>query len=146
MIFADGLREELMKILYAQRKICRKLLKMSIILALRYVINPLSYSISGIRFMRHERPFRVELVCGIVVLPVCFWFFGWSWKLWLLVLNFFVLLIAECLNTAIESVVNLSAQNKKLPLAKKAKDTASAAVYIALWNIAIFGIFMLTLR
>jgi diacylglycerol kinase len=119
---------------------------MSIILALRYVINPLSYSISGIRFMRHERPFRVELVCGIVVLPVCFWFFGWSWKLWLLVLNFFVLLIAECLNTAIESVVNLSAQNKKLPLAKKAKDTASAAVYIALWNIAIFGIFMLTLR
>ena len=35
-----------------------------------------------------------------------------------------VLLCAECLNTAIESIVDFAAQNKRFALAKKAKDTA----------------------
>jgi diacylglycerol kinase len=98
------------------------------------------------RFMRHERPFRVELVCGIVVLPICFWIFGWGWELLLLTVDFFILLIAECLNTAIESVVNFSAQSRRFPLAKKAKDTASAAVYIALCNAIVSAFFMLSFR
>jgi diacylglycerol kinase len=96
--------------------------------------------------MRHERPFRVELVCGVIVLPICFVIFGWTWELLLLLVDFFILLIAECLNTAIESVVNFAAQNKKFPLAKKAKDTASAAVYVALWNIVVSAIFIITSR
>jgi diacylglycerol kinase (ATP) len=98
------------------------------------------------RFMRHERPFRVELVCGIVILPICFWFLGWSWKFLLLVVDFFILLIAECLNTAIESIVNFTAQNKKFTLARKAKDTASAAVYIALCNVVVSAIFIITIK
>jgi diacylglycerol kinase (ATP) len=96
--------------------------------------------------MRHERPFRVELSCGIVIWPICFFFLGWGMELLLLTIDFFVLLIAECLNTAIESVVNFVACNKKFALAKKAKDTASAAVYIALWNIIITGIFIISLK
>ncbi|MDR1595864.1 MAG: diacylglycerol kinase [Puniceicoccales bacterium] len=128
-----------------QRKIHRKILRLSIIFLWRYIVNPLSYSISGMRFMRHERPFRVELVCGIIILPICLWVFGWTWKFLLLIVDFFALLIAECLNTAIESIVDFAAQNKKFPLAKKAKDTASAAVYIALWNIIVCAVFVLTL-
>ncbi|MDR0693656.1 MAG: diacylglycerol kinase [Puniceicoccales bacterium] len=129
-----------------QRKISRRLFRLCVIFLWRYIVNPLSYSISGMRFMRHERPFRVELVCGIVILPICFWFLGWSWKFFLLVVDFFILLIAECLNTAVESVVNFSSQNKKFPLAKKAKDTASAAVYIALCNIVVSAIFIITVK
>ncbi|MDR1414003.1 MAG: diacylglycerol kinase [Puniceicoccales bacterium] len=134
-----------MKAIGVQRKFCRKLIRIFVIFFWRYVVNPLSYSISGMRFMRHERPFRVELVCGIAILPICFWFLGWSWKFLLLIVDFFLLLIAECLNTAIESVVNFTSQNKKFSMAKKAKDTASAAVYIALWNVIISGIFIITL-
>lgn len=96
--------------------------------------------------MRHERPFKVEFVCGVIIWPICLWIFGWSWKLLLLSINFFILLLSECLNTAIESVVDLIIDKKRHRLAKKAKDTASAAVYIALWNILISAIFVLTVK
>ncbi|MDR3144538.1 MAG: diacylglycerol kinase [Puniceicoccales bacterium] len=129
-----------------QRKFFRKFFRLFIVFFWRYVVNPLSYSISGMRFMRHERPFRMELVCGIIVLPVCFWIFGWGWELLLLTVDFFILLIAECLNTAIESVVDFSAQSRRFPLAKKAKDTASAAVYIALCNAIVSATFLLSFR
>jgi diacylglycerol kinase (ATP) len=112
----------------------------------RGIINPLSYSISGMNFMRHERPFRIEFVCGLVIWPICFAVFGWNWKLLLLTIDFFVLLLTECLNTAIESVVDLTIDRQRHALAKKAKDTASAAVHIALWNILISAIFILTFK
>jgi diacylglycerol kinase (ATP) len=135
-----------MKIFAMKRKFLRKFIRLFVIFIWRYIVNPLSYSISGMRFMRHERPFRVELVCGIVVLLLCFWFFGWSWKFALLVLDFFILLIAECLNTAVESIVDFTARNKKFHLAKKSKDTASAAVWVALWNVAFSFLFILTYK
>ena len=43
------------------------------------------------------------------------------------------------------SVYDFAAKNKRFPLAKKSKDTASAAVYIALCNIVVSFIFLLTL-
>jgi diacylglycerol kinase len=129
-----------------QRKIFKKLFRLFVIFFWRYIVNPLSCSISGVRFMRHERPFRVEFVCGIIIWPICLLLLGWGMELLLLTIDFFVLLIAECLNTAIESVVDFVACNKRFPLAKKAKDTASAAVYIALWNVIISTIFIVTFR
>jgi diacylglycerol kinase len=54
--------------------------------------------------------------------------------------------MVECLNTAIESIVNFTSPNKKLPLAKKAKDTASAAVYIAIWNAIVSALFIITFK
>jgi undecaprenol kinase len=85
-------------------------------------------------------------VCGIIIWPICFLIFGWGWKLLLLTVDFFVLLLAECLNTAIEAAVDLASDRKRHALAKKAKDTASAAVYIALWNIIVSAIFILTFK
>jgi diacylglycerol kinase len=64
----------------------------------------------------------------------------------LLTVDFFVLLLAECLNTAIEAAVDLVIDRRRHALAKKAKDTASAAVYIALWNIIVSAIFILTFK
>jgi diacylglycerol kinase (ATP) len=112
----------------------------------QYLINPLSYSISGMNFMRHERPFRVEFVCGVIIWPICFCLFGWGWKLLLLTVDFFVLLLAECLNTAVEATVDLVVDKSRHALAKKAKDTASAAVHIALWNIIVSALFILTFK
>ena len=48
----------------------------------------------------------------------------------------FVLLIAEILNSAVEKCVDLVSPNFQ-PLAKFAKDAGSAAVFIALANIAV---------
>ena len=106
-----------------------------------YILNPLSYSISGMDFMRHERSFRVELFCGVVAWPIYFMVLGLSWKLVVITSCYFILLLTECLNTAIESVVDLYTEEHHV-LAKRAKDTASAAVYIALSNIVVVTLFL----
>jgi diacylglycerol kinase len=128
------------------KEIFQRLLRLCIIFLWRHIVNPLSDSIRGMRFMRHEKPFRVEFVYGIVILLIYFWFLGWSWKFLLLTVDFFILLIAECFNTAIESVVNFASQSKKFSLAKKTKDIASAAVYIALCSITVSTIFIITVK
>jgi len=58
-------------------------------------------------------------------------------------IEFMILLLTECLNTAIEAVVDYVAKNKKFYLAKKSKDIASAAVSIALFNICTTMIFLI---
>lgn len=106
-----------------------------------YILNPLSYSISGMNFMRHERAFRVELFCGVIAWPIYFMILGLSWKLVVITSCYFLLLLTECLNTAVESVVDLYTEEHHV-LAKRAKDTASAAVYIALSNIVVTTLFL----
>ena len=53
------------------KRFFHKLWKIIIVTFWRYVINPISYSISGMRFMRQEREYSVELVCGILAWPFC---------------------------------------------------------------------------
>ena len=125
------------------KRFFRRLWKIIIVTFWRYIVNPISYSISGMRFMRHERAYRVELVCGILAWPVCCYFFGFTWKLMVVTIEFMILLLTECLNTAIEAVVDYVAKNKKFHLAKKSKDIASAAVSIALFNICTTIIFLI---
>ena len=47
------------------------------------------------------------------------------------------LLLTECLNTAIEDIVEYVAKNKKFHLAKKSKDIASVAVSIVSFNMGM---------
>ena len=80
----------------AAKRFFRKLWKVIIVTFWRYVVNPVSYSISGMRFMKHERAYRVELVCGILAWPVCCYFFGFTWKLMVVTIEFMILLLTEC--------------------------------------------------
>ena len=50
-------------------------------------------------------------------------------------IEFMLLLLKECLNTATEAVVDYVAKNKKFHLAKKSKDIASVPVSIAPFNM-----------
>ena len=52
-------------------------------------------------------------------------------------IEFMLLLLTECLNTAIEVVVDYVAKNKKFYLAKKSKDIASVSVSIAMFNMGM---------
>ena len=56
-------------------------------------------------------------------------------------IEYMFLLLKECLNTAIEAVVDYVVKNKKFYLAKKSKDIASVAVSIAPFNIR-YGIIL----
>ena len=57
-------------------------------------------------------------------------------------IEFILLLLTECLDTAIEVVVYV-AKNKKFYLAKKSKDIASVAVSIALFNMGMVSYYFI---
>ena len=105
------------------------------------------YSLNGLRFaIRNEAAFRQE-TCIIVVLLIVLLFLPLSF-LWkgLLFFASIVIIIVELLNSAIESVVDMTSPEYHI-LAKRAKDLGSAAVLISivlaivLWSGAILTIF-----
>lgn len=83
-----------------------------------------------------ERAFIQEIILCIVLLPVPLLMeLELNAKLWM-IFSLLLLLIIELLNTAIEAVVDLNTKEYN-ELAKRAKDTAAAAVLIALINVGI---------
>lgn len=71
----------------------------------------------------------IGICCGVCIAD------GWQDRI-LLVLPFFFAMMVELLNTAIEATVNRISLEKH-PLAKIAKDTASAAQFTAQLFIAV---------
>lgn len=92
------------------------------------------YSIAGlIAAFRDEQAFRLEtygllaLTTVACLVPVSFF------ERLLLVGSLLPILVAELLNAAVEAVVDLASPERH-PLAKKAKDCASAAVMVAMFG------------
>lgn len=100
------------------------------------------YSLDGLKAaFKTEAAFRQELCLGIVVALLLVWGEWSSWQRGLIILSYGLVLIAELINSAIEAVVDLSSPDYH-DLAKKAKDIGSAAVLLALLNLAIQIIFI----
>lgn len=96
-----------------------------------HLIDAFKYSCDGFYAMRNETAFRIELLLGVIVLPLA-WLLpgmGLVWRV-MLTLAWLALPTLEIVNTAIESVVDLVSPERH-PLAKKAKDCGSAAVFCA---------------
>ena len=94
------------------------------------------YSMSGLKFLVKERAFYQELlILPIVLLLIIIRDSGTIMKLYL-VSSYFLILITEALNTAIEAVVDRVSQNFH-DLSKKAKDIASAAVFMSFFHFVI---------
>jgi diacylglycerol kinase (ATP) len=86
---------------------------------------------SGLKSGWHEPAFRQEALLAVVLLPAAWWL-GQSWaEVVLLVALTVAVLVVELLNTAVESVVDMASPEWHA-LAKRAKDTASAAVLLSL--------------
>ncbi|MDO4595674.1 MAG: diacylglycerol kinase family protein [Coriobacteriaceae bacterium] len=98
------------------------------------------YALEGLKTAtRTERNINVMLAAALVALVL-----GFVLKIdivsWCLVLLCCgIVITAELLNTAIETVVDLCCQEIN-PLAKRAKDIAAAAVYVMSFVSAIIGI------
>lgn len=97
---------------------------------LKRFINSFGYSIDGLKYAyRYEQSMLVHMIAATMVIVV-----GLIVKLnlieWLICFILMGLVMAtELINTAIEAVVDLTCP-KIDPLAKIAKDTASAAVFV----------------
>ncbi len=99
------------------------------------------YSLQGLRAAyRHEAAFRQELALAALLIPAAPALAVWSPLTWtqcaLLVASVLLVLLVELLNSAVESVVNRISDAHHV-LSKRAKDTGSAAVFIALVNCGV---------
>jgi diacylglycerol kinase (ATP) len=93
------------------------------------------YSLAGIAAAWRDEPaFREEVILSVLLIPLAFMFAPDKISLILMIGSILLVLALELLNTAVEATVNHISMERH-PLAKKAKDTASAAVLIALLNV-----------
>jgi diacylglycerol kinase (ATP) len=101
------------------------------------VVRAAGYSNQGLKAAwQYESAFRQELTSGIVLLPLAYWL-AESWlQLLLMVAACVLVLIAELLNSAIETVVDRISVEQHT-LAGRAKDIASAAVALAIVLVVI---------
>ena len=95
------------------------------------LIHAAGYSLSGLsQAYRGESAFRQEAWLAAVLLPLSLWV-GRGWvEVALLMGSVMVLLIVELLNSAIEAAIDRVSFDLH-DLSKRAKDLASAAVFLA---------------
>jgi len=90
------------------------------------------YSMAGfVAAWRGEEAFRQEVLLAIVLFPLAFWLGQGPLERLVLVGSWLVVMIVEILNSAIEATVDRISEEHH-PLAGRAKDLASAAVFLAL--------------
>jgi diacylglycerol kinase (ATP) len=104
---------------------------------LRRIWNACHYSLAGlVAAWRHEDAFRQELILALVLVPLALLTGGSGVGKALMIASVMAVLIVELINSALEATVDrVSLDNH--PLAKRAKDIGSAAVMVALLNVAL---------
>ncbi|MGD8429636.1 MAG: diacylglycerol kinase [Ectothiorhodospiraceae bacterium] len=109
------------------------------------LIHAARYSGKGFRFAwRNEAAFRQELLLGALLIPLAFRVGNTPAEVSLLIGTWFLVLVTELLNTAVEAVVDrIGPEHHRL--AGHAKDLGSAAVAasllmaLAIWIIVLCG-------
>lgn len=101
------------------------------------------YSLDGLVVAwREEAAFRQEVIFSVICIPLAIIIAPSAVSRALMIGSILIVLVVELLNTAVEAVVNRVGLNHD-SLAKKAKDTASAAVFVALINAATIWLIFL---
>ncbi|MDO9054427.1 MAG: diacylglycerol kinase [Gallionella sp.] len=84
----------------------------------------------------HEDAFRQEVLVAAIAIPVALLSNVTTTGKVLLVSSIFLVLIVELINSALEAAVDHTSLERH-PLAKRAKDIASAAVFISIVNALV---------
>ena len=93
---------------------------------------------------QHEDAFRQEVVIAAIAIPAALFLPVAPLGKVLMIASIFLVLIVELLNSALEAAVDYTSLDRH-PLAKRAKDVASAAVFlsivnaVAVWGLVLFG-------
>ena len=100
------------------------------------IARALGYSLQGLRAAyAKESAFRQELILAVVLLPLGAWLGRTGVERALLIGSVLLVLIVELLNSAVEATVDRGGKDWD-ELAGSAKDMGSAAVLIALLQLA----------
>ena len=107
------------------------------------VWNALHYSLAGLRAaFKYEDAFRQEVFLAAILIPLALLLPASGIGHALMIAAVLLVMIVELLNSAIEATVDrVSIENH--PLAKRAKDIGSAAVFVALLNVLIVWVLVL---
>ena len=112
---------------------------------LRRLINAFGYSAEGFKAaFQHEDAFRQEVFLACVLIPLGLYLGKTNIEKVMLVGVVLLVMIVELLNSSIEASVDHTSIERH-PLAKRAKDIGSAAVFLALgnfflvWGLVLFG-------
>lgn len=96
------------------------------------IVNATRFSLAGLRAAyRHEQAFRLELLVFVFVVPAGLWLGETGVQRALLIGSWWLVLIVELLNSAMELLVDRLWPERN-ELAGRAKDMGSAAVFCAI--------------
>ncbi len=102
----------------------------------RRVLNALRYSMDGLRAAyTGEDAFRQEVLLAAALIPLALWLPVSGLGKALMIASVLLVLAVELINSAIEAVVDRVSLDRHT-LSKRAKDLGSAAVLLALINVA----------
>lgn len=111
-----------------------------------HVVKAFGYSMKGLAAaIRHEEAFRLELIALVPLLPLAVLLGETGVEKALLVGSLLFVLTVELINSAVEAVVDRVGIEHHI-LAGRAKDIGSAAVFMALLNVAVVWGFILLPR
>jgi diacylglycerol kinase (ATP) len=98
----------------------------------RRIANAVRYSAAGLtQALRSEAAFRQEAIIAAILVPLAFFLPVHGAERACLVASVLLVLIVELINSSVEAAVDLASPQHH-PLAKRAKDLASAAVMLTL--------------
>lgn len=110
---------------------------------LRNFFSSIRYSVDGFfAALKHEPSFREDLIFAILLVPFAIILPVKAVSTALMISSLILILIVELLNSAIEWIIDYL-RPERHPLAKRIKDMASAAVFLAYINCVVVWLNML---
>jgi diacylglycerol kinase (ATP) len=107
------------------------------------LVRAFNWSMAGLRqTFSHEEAFRQECLLVAVLAPLGIWLGDTGVERALLVGSLFIVLIVELLNSGLESAIDRISEEQH-PLAGRAKDMGSAAVFLSLINVFVTWLLVL---
>jgi len=111
---------------------------------LLHLLHACTYSWKGLKAATtYEHAFRQELILAVIILPLGLYLGHGGVEKILLAGSWILVMLVELLNSSVEAVVDLVSPDYA-PLAGRAKDLGSAAVFLALvlsaltWTMILF--------
>jgi diacylglycerol kinase (ATP) len=112
----------------------------------REICKALMWSLKGLRAgWRHEASFRLEVCLVVVLFPLGIWLGHGPVEKVLLSGSLLLVLAIELLNSALEALVDHVCPDIH-PMAERAKDMGSAAVFIAMLGVLLTWLLILGAR
>ncbi|MFC1772783.1 diacylglycerol kinase [Pseudomonadota bacterium] len=111
---------------------------------IKRIVRAAGFSYKGfVACFRHEAAFRQEMALSVLLIPLAFWLGNNTLERAVMIGVWLIVPTVEMLNSAIEAVVD-RISDEQHPLAGRAKDLGSAAVFLSFTNAVVVWAILLS--